>query len=152
MHVTARQERRRWPWLLGIGAIALLSVSCADGSEEIGVAASTTAVTTGVRGVVAVSPSCAALAVDQTCPETPVPEAKVVVRSPGTDRSRGVSVNGAVATVTAGRDGTFSVLLPPGDYVVVAEAKSIPRCEGVAVRIPSTGFAEVHVLCDSGIR
>lgn len=116
-------------------------------------AASTTAVTTGVRGVVAVSPSCAAVAVGQTCPETPVPEAKVVVRAPGTDRSRGVSLSGAVvATVTAGRDGTFSVLLAPGDYVVVAEAKSIPRCEGVAVRVPSTGFAEVHVLCDSGIR
>jgi hypothetical protein len=152
MHASARQERGRWlprSWLLAIGLIALLPASCGDGSEEAG----TTGVTTGVRGVVAVSPSCAAVAVGETCPEIRVPEARVVVRAPGADRARGVSTSGAVvASVTAGKDGAFSLPLPPGEYVVVAEGQAIPRCDAVTVRVPTTGYADVHLLCDSGIR
>ena len=56
----------------------------------------------------------------------------------------------AVARTTTATDGTFTVALVPGKYVVTAEAGM--SCELMDVWVARDTFAKVDVPCDTGIR
>ncbi len=55
-----------------------------------------------------------------------------------------------VAQTTTAADGTFTVRLAPGEYVVTAEAGM--SCELMDARVIRGEYAEVDVPCDTGIR
>ena len=55
-----------------------------------------------------------------------------------------------VARTTTAADGTFTVVLDPGDYVVTAEAGI--SCELMDARVARGAYTEVDVPCDTGIR
>ncbi|MHB8632366.1 MAG: hypothetical protein ACYDBQ_00165 [Thermoplasmatota archaeon] len=49
--------------------------------------------------------------------------------------------------------GAFRLPLPPGTYSVASPAgQSLPRCAGGPVTVNATGFSEMTVSCDTGIR
>jgi hypothetical protein len=55
-----------------------------------------------------------------------------------------------VARTTTSADGTFTVTLAPGEYVVTAEAGM--SCELMDARVVPGAYAQVDVPCDTGIR
>ncbi len=60
-----------------------------------------------------------------------------------------------VATFHSDADGTFTVTLPPGTYVIVPASDAPlmnPAMQTRTVTVDPTGLTEVHLLFDTGIR
>jgi hypothetical protein len=120
--------------------VALASVLAACGSSPGG-----TDVATGIRGVVLAGPQCPVEQPGSPCPDLPLPD--VEVRA-----SRDGSVAGTARTDEQGR---FRIALEPGRYTVeaVVSAGGVPpTSRPVEVTVPASGFAEVTVPVDTGIR
>src|SRR5579885_2963902 len=105
------------------------------------------AASSGVAGTVLFSPVCPVDRVppDPQCAPRPGP-ASVRLQPTGA---------GAVSSGQAGADGRFSILAPPGTYVVQATTSSPGRgCQSTPAQVTVTAgsFASVMVACDTGIR
>ncbi len=100
---------------------------------------------TGIKGVVTVGPTCPVEQVGEPPCVAPL-AAKLAVTS--------ADDGSVVARVTSGEDGTFSVDVPPGDYVIVPEPGGDPFPVGqpVEVSVEAGSYAQVEVSYDSGIR
>jgi Carboxypeptidase regulatory-like domain len=97
----------------------------------------------GVRGTVVLGPMCPVERVESPCPDRPM-RATVVVSDTSGRR---------VASVRSGPDGSFSISLAPGRYVLTASGAGemrFARPVGVTVRAGTWTRAVVRV--DSGIR
>ena len=105
----------------------------------------------GIRGTVVLGPTCPVMRnpPDPQCADKPYQTSISIFRA-GDLTSATVQ---AFASAESAADGTFQVSLPPGDYVLGAVGgKVMPRCAQVPATVPATGYTEVTISCDTGIR
>lgn len=102
----------------------------------------------GVTGLVHLGPECPVEQADQPCPDRPATGVTVTVSEQlaGDAYASGRPVGQAVTD----DEGRFEVAVEAGDYVVTAEAGM--SCELMDARVDASGFVEVDVPCDTGIR
>jgi hypothetical protein len=102
----------------------------------------------GVTGAVHLGPQCPVESSTDPCDEQPASGVIVIVSEqvPGDAYLAGEEV----ARTTTNADGTFTVTLAPGEYVVTAEAGM--SCELMDARVVRGAYAEVDIPCDTGIR
>jgi hypothetical protein len=86
-------------------------------------------------------PSCPAESGQPECAPKPL-AARIVLLGSAGER---------VSTLDAGHDGWFQVTVPPGAYVIEAEAEGM-LCAPVNVTVPGHSYAHVEVRCDTGVR
>lgn len=114
-----------------------LAVGCAQRTSAPG------SVGTGVRGQVLLGPTCPVETAEHPCPDKPIAATVVAARTDGREAGR----------VTSGNDGRFTLALAPGHYVLTVIGLDGPRfAKPLDVDVPSSGFVEVTVSVDSGIR
>lgn len=102
----------------------------------------------GVTGTVHLGPQCPVETVEEPCPDAPAADVTVVVaeRLPGEAYVAGETV----ATGTTDAEGAFRIDVPPGEYVVTAEAGM--SCELMDAVVTDGEHVTVDVPCDTGIR
>lgn len=125
----------------------LLAATAVTGCNEIGIPFETPAPPSGIRGTVVLGPTCPTGtepgANDPVPCLTPYSATLVVL-----DRE-----NVAVARVASGADGTFTVDLVPGEYVVAPEGGDpYPIAQPVPVIVAPGQYVEVEINYDTGIR
>lgn len=98
---------------------------------------------TGIEGVISVSPTHGGPARLGETDSAPVANVAFEV----------VNDTGVVTSFTTDAAGQFRVPLPPGHYSIrQREKKRIGGCGTFATEVTAAGFAKVHLDCDSGIR
>ena len=124
---------------LAVGAIALVACGDEQRAAEPG---------SGVSGVVHLGPQCPVESPDDPCEDQPAAAVTVIVSEqlPGEAYAAGTEV----ARTTTAADGSFTVELEPGEYVVTAEAGM--SCELMDVRVSAGSYADMDIPCDTGIR
>ena len=130
-------------------ALIVALALCVTGCDEIGLVGPTSTPTSGIRGNVVLGPTCAVES--EPGANDPVPSAcltpyaaQLVVLD---------SENKVVAQIASAGDGTFTVDLPPGDYVVTpATSDSYPIAQPVPVSVSPGQYATVQINYDTGIR
>lgn len=102
----------------------------------------------GLTGLVHLGPQCPVETVPDPCEEEPAPRVTVTVSEqiPGDSSTAGK----LVASTTTDTHGSFRVAVPPGDYVVIADAGM--SCEPTIAHVTKGSYAEVDIACDTGIR
>lgn len=127
--------------LLALLTLPLLLAGC--GEAEPGAASDS-----GVRGSVLLGPQCPVESVDEPCEDAPAARVAVLVSRalPGEAYGAGEPVG----RTRTDADGRFELALPPGEYVVTAEAGM--SCEFMDARVSAGDWTEVDVPCDTGIR
>lgn len=100
----------------------------------------------GIRGTVMQGPTCPVMhePPDPSCADKPYQTLVAVFRASDPVH--------AMALLESDAEGAFSVALPPGDYVVGAGERELPRCAHVSVSVGPDTYASVTVACDTGIR
>ncbi|GAC1316241.1 MAG: hypothetical protein NVS3B11_01310 [Collimonas sp.] len=65
-----------------------------------------------------------------------------------------LSATGAVLdSATTNGNGYFMINASAGDYQIHVDVHGLyPRCETTSVRIPKKGYAQIDIMCDSGMR
>lgn len=97
----------------------------------------------GIVGRAVLGPMCPVVSDTNSCPDRPY-QATVEVLAPD---------GSLVKEFTTARDGTFTVDLPPGDYVLQGvEAKAFPRAPHLSVTVRPGAYTQVTLSFDSGIR
>ena len=126
---------------LTLAAGLLTVVACGDQQPA-------SAPDSGVSGVVHLGPQCPVESAQDPCEEQPAGGVTVTVSEqiPGEAYVAGKEVT----RTTTATDGTFTVALAPGEYVVTAQAGM--SCELMDVRVAPHTYAQVDVPCDTGIR
>lgn len=99
---------------------------------------------TGVRGLALLGPMCPVVNPNSPCPDEPMPNTEVEVLRDGN----------VVTTLTTDAQGRFEAALEPGSYElqVVLESPGPPFARPVSVTVPSSGYTQVDVTVDTGIR
>jgi len=98
----------------------------------------------GIRGTVLVGPQCPVVREGEECPDKPYDTTVDILRS-GSDS--------VFVTLNTDKNGHFEASLPPGAYTVRARGGSpLPVCAEKDVTTDPSGFIEVLISCDSGIR
>lgn len=102
----------------------------------------------GISGQVLLGPQCPVESVDEPCDDVPAADVLVSVSEqiPGEAYAAGEPV----ATTRTDAHGTFELALPPGEYVVTADAGM--SCELMDARVAAGTHTTVEVPCDTGIR
>ncbi len=102
----------------------------------------------GVTGRVHLGPQCPVEQAGQPCDDEPAVGVEVTVSEqlPGEAYAAGE----VVARGITDPDGAFRIAVPPGEYVVTADAGM--SCELMDTRVTADAYAEVDVPCDTGIR
>lgn len=102
----------------------------------------------GVAGRVHLGPQCPVETEGDTCEDKPAAGSKVTVATPlpGNPEAGG----DVVARTTTDADGNFRVVVPPGMYVVTAQAGV--SCELMNIRVTPGAYSKVDIPCDTGIR
>jgi len=103
--------------------------------------------TSGIQGTVMLGPTCPVMRdpPDPACADKPHQTTVSVFRT--------VDTVHAFATAKTGTDGTFKISLPPGSYTVnAAGGTTLPRCTQTPATVASTGYTNITISCDSGIR
>jgi hypothetical protein len=105
----------------------------------------TTTPASGIRFTVTRGPTCPGPARPGQVCTAPYEGTFVVVRHNGTEATR----------FTTGKDGRFTVDLPPGDYTITLNLDTpspFPRGESVNVIVTADAYADVSMGLDTGIR
>jgi len=99
----------------------------------------------GIKGIVLLGPHCPVVQEGVPCPDTPFQTDLVVTRPDGTR---------TIKKFSSDVNGTFEVLLPPGEYAITSPAgTTLPYCNTQETVIVYEGeFTEIIVYCDTGIR
>lgn len=102
----------------------------------------------GVTGVVHLGPQCPVQSAQDPCDEQAAAGVTVTASEqvPGDAYVAGAEV----ARTTTAPDGTFTLALAPGEYVVTAEAGM--SCELVDAWVARDTYARVDIPCDTGMR
>lgn len=126
-----------------LAAAGLLAAGC--GSATPGQSASGES---GVEGRVLLGPTCPVATLDDPCEDRPAAgvEVRVSQMLPGELLAEGPEV----ARTTTEADGSFRVVVAPGEYVVTATAGM--SCELLDARVVGSTYTRVEVPCDTGIR
>ena len=125
-----------------LAAVAVGVVLTGCGSES-----PTDQTSTGITGHVLLGPTCPDEKAATPCPDQAVPAGVRVTVSQWRAYGGDLPV---VATTETGADGEFQVSLPPGKYVVQADAGR--NCSPIDVLVPGGPPTHVEVHCDTGIR
>ena len=126
-------------------ATALLLVACGPPAGGATSTQPSQALTSGISGVVLLSPTCAVQAADASPCVTPYAAKLVITDENGT----------VVGTVNSGTDGHFEIALPPGNYVIQPAngPNGVPfATSAIPVTVVADDYAVVEVDYDSGIR
>ncbi|HSV37386.1 MAG TPA: carboxypeptidase-like regulatory domain-containing protein [Nocardioidaceae bacterium] len=130
---------------IGMRALALIMVcflaACGDAQP-------TTSGDSGVEGVVHLGPQCPVEVAGQPCDDQPAGGVAVTVSLQVAGEMYGAG--DPVAQTTTDALGRFRIAVPPGDYVVTAEAGMY--CEFMDAHVVADEYVEVDVPCDTGIR
>jgi hypothetical protein len=129
----------------GVLIIALVVSSLAAcGNQGPG----TTQDQSGVAGRVHLGPQCPVETKGDPCQDKPAAGSKVTVakQPPGNSYAGGE----VVARTTTDADGSYRVAVPPGMYVVTADAGM--SCELMDARVKPGAYSKVDIPCDTGIR
>ena len=132
--------------LLTVAFVAVVMVSACD---DIGIPGlESPSAPSGIQGTVVLGPTCPVESTPGA--NDPVPcvtpySAQLVVLD---------GENAVAARVTSAADGTFSVDLPPGDYIVAPATgtDSYPIANPVSVTVVNGQYAHIEVNYDTGIR
>jgi hypothetical protein len=135
--------KRRLAAVLLVACLAVVPAGC---DAVLGPADSPgpTAIHSGVRGIVLISPTCPVVT-SSASPCIKPYVARLVI----------TDTNGAIiTTVTSGADGHFEVPLAPGDYTIqpVPGGDPLPNAQAVFVSVVDDSYADVEVDYDTGIR
>jgi hypothetical protein len=132
-----------------MAALALLSLAVIA-CGEIGIAGTTPTPPSGIKGTVVLGPTCQVNS--EPGANDPVPQAcltpyaaQLVVLD---------SENAVAARVTSADDGTFSVDVAPGDYIVTPATgtDSYPIAQPVSVTVVPGQYVTVEINYDTGLR
>ncbi len=139
-----RPAQTRISAALLVTVIALLLAAC---GPPAGGAASTQpspALTSGIRGIVLLGPTCAAQPADASPCVTPYAAELVITDDNGS----------TVGKVMSGVDGHFEIALPPGNYQILPTPATggVPFAIPVPVTVVADDYADVEIDYDSGIR
>ena len=105
--------------------------------------AQTTSLSTGIEGVVSISPTHGGPVRAGEESSAPLANMTFEIKSEA----------GAATTFTTDNAGHFRVSLPPGGYTIKkSDAKRFPRCGPFDVQVALEGFTKVQWHCDSGMR
>jgi hypothetical protein len=102
----------------------------------------------GLAGWVHLGPQCPVETEGDPCEDKPATGSKVTVATPlpGNPDAAGE----VVAHTTTDADGNYRVAVPPGMYVVTAQAGM--SCRLMNVRVTHSAYLKVDIACDTGIR
>jgi hypothetical protein len=97
---------------------------------------------------VLLGPHCPVETATDPCDDEPASGAEVTVAEqlPGEAYAAGL----VVARTTTNAHGVYRVTVPPGHYVVTADAGM--SCELMDARVTADGYSTVVIPCDTGIR
>jgi len=129
------------PLAAGLTAGLLLLAACGDqqpASEP----------STGITGTVHLGPQCPVEIADDPCEDEPAAGVTVTVSEQPPGEAYGAGE--VVARGETGAHGTFRIAVPPGAYVVTAEAGM--SCEFLDAVVREGAWTPVDVPCDTGIR
>jgi hypothetical protein len=128
--------------LLTIALAVALLAGCADHGDT------TARDQSGVAGQVHLGPQCPVEIAGDPCADEPAAGATVTVakRLAGDPNASGE----VVARTTSDADGSYRVAVPPGRYVVTADAGM--SCELMDTRVTALAYSKVDIACDTGIR
>ncbi len=100
----------------------------------------------GIKGKVTLGPTCPLQRIppDPNCADKPYSTLIAVFSSSD-------PVHAQVLT-RSNADGTFSISLPAGEYLLGAGEKNLPRCPIQEVTVEPKTVKEVDIFCDTGIR
>jgi hypothetical protein len=101
----------------------------------------------GIHGTVMLGPSCPVMRnpPDPQCADKPY-QTSITVSHAG-------SPSVVFATAQSAVDGTFTLSLPPGNYIIsAAGGTSLPRCSNTSATVGSSGYTQIQISCDTGIR
>jgi hypothetical protein len=119
--------------------VGLLVISLVPGQMN----AETPSLTTGIEGVVSISPTHGGPV--RAGEASSAPLVNMTFES--------TSDAGAVTTFTTDNAGYFRVSLSPGRYTIKKrDTKKFPRCGPFDVEVTAAGFNKVEWACDSGMR
>lgn len=100
----------------------------------------------GIRGSVTIGPTCPVVQYPPTgaCDDKPYETTLSIINTSGKQ----------VAIATSKKDGTFVIALPPGVYTIKPNAPParMPYAASQTVTVPATGYVDVTISYDSGIR
>jgi len=122
-----------------LAVVAWSSAGCGDTGAEAAGGRS------GVVGRVLLGPQCPVESSSDPCGDAPAAGATVSVAE-----RLGGGVGHVVARAETRPDGSYRVAVPPGRYVVTADAGM--SCPLVDVRVTPGRHAHVDIACDTGIR
>jgi hypothetical protein len=99
----------------------------------------------GIRGTVALSPTCPV--------ERMPPDPQCAPKPYQTDIEISSATGRLIRTIQNTSDGSFLIALPIGDYVIsAAGGNPYPRCSSAAVTVSDGETASITLSCDTGIR
>ncbi len=98
----------------------------------------------GIHGLLLVGPTCPVVREGVDCPDRPAPSVPLVI----------TGVDGAIAARTTTKDdGTFIVLVSPGQYTISKDPNTpFPTITPFQVTVPAGDITDVVVRGDTGIR
>lgn len=105
-----------------------------------------TTLTTGVRGIVLLGPTCPVehIPPNPACADKPYATA-IAVYSAGSESPYMIGSSDA--------NGAFEFPLPLGSYTLAAAGGTVfPRCAEASVVVTASGYATTTISCDTGIR
>jgi hypothetical protein len=127
----------------GLSAPCLLLGLLLISFEPSPMSAQTSSLSTGIEGVVSISPTHGGPVRAGEASSAPLANMTFEIKDDA----------GAVTTFTTDNEGHFRVALPPGRYSITKhDGKRFPRCGPFDVEVTSAGFNKVKWACDSGMR
>lgn len=102
----------------------------------------------GIKGTVMAGPTCPVM----RNPPDPACADKSVVTNVWISRKS--APQQVMATTQSDKKGMFQTSLPPGEYVIQAGSSGVPfpRCTDASAIVGPSGYTDVTVSCDTGIR
>lgn len=141
--LTGVVRRRVGRWLLAALALTLGVAACGP-EQSASPTPTTTALNSGIHGVVLLGPTCPAQAADASPCVTPYVARLVILDADGNN----------LAEVSSKPDGTFRVSLAPGDYVIQPAPADggIPNAPPQSVTVVPEEYVQVEIDYDTGVR
>jgi hypothetical protein len=129
--------------VLGVVAVAAL-VTSADCAGQDTSPVATTSTTIGhspanVSGVVTADPTCPVERINQPCPPRPV-SAEIDART---------QAGKSVAATHTDPDGRYTLVLPPGTYILTVRTTGLPRCPPTPISVRSVPRHRHPMICSS---